>query len=307
KQVETALSLYEEFYDFLGIPYVITERPEWDKFPGADYTYAVDTLMPDGKALQIGTAHNLGQNFSEAFDVDFETPDGEHDHVYQTSYGVSERCIAALMSVHGDDNGLVLPSDVAPTQIAIVPILFGDDDENAEILEKCEEIEDELENAGLRVELDDTDDSPGAKYYKWELKGTPLRIEVGPRDMEDESAVLVNRLGDESDADFDSIVERVEEELAELTEEIRDEAQKGFDENTVECADYEEAREVAGNGFARVEWCGDEDCGKTIEDELGVDMLGEPRDSADNRPEAEGDCLECDDKAERVVLLAKTY
>ncbi|MDY6780829.1 MAG: proline--tRNA ligase, partial [Halobacteria archaeon] len=271
EQVETALSLYEEFYDYLGVPYVITERPEWDKFPGAEYTYAVDTLMPDGKALQIGTAHNLGQNFSEAFEVEFETSEGEHDYVYQTSYGVSERCIAAVMGVHGDDNGLVLPSDVAPTQVVIVPILFGDDDENEEILETCEKVRDQLDDAGVRVELDDSDRSPGAKYYDWELQGTPLRVEIGPRDLETESAVLVDRLGEESEADFDSIVERVEEEMENLSERIRSDAEADFEDDVVTCEEYDDVEEVVDEGFARVGWCGDEDCGTSLEDDLGVD------------------------------------
>lgn len=303
EQVETALSLYREFYDYLGIPYVITERPEWDKFPGADYTYAVDTLMPDGKALQIGTAHNLGQNFSEAFEVDFETPEGEHDYVYQTSYGVSERCIAAVMSVHGDDKGLVLPSDVAPTQVVVVPVLFGDEEENQEILDRCRDIRDDLRDAGLRVELDDSDDSPGAKYYRWEMKGTPLRVEVGPRDIESGSAVLVNRLGEEREAGFSSIQDRVNEELDELTVELRREAQEGFDDATYDISGYEEAEKHAGQGFLRVEWCGSKECGIAMEDRLGVDMLGEPLDTRD--PVSE--CLECGETSKRVVLLARTY
>lgn len=303
QQVEEALDLYRDFYNYLGVPYVITRRPEWDKFPGADYTYAVDTLMPDGRALQIGTAHNLGQNFSEAFEVEFETPEGEHDYVYQTSYGVSERCIAAVMGVHGDDNGLVLPSDVAPTQVVVVPVLFGDEDENREILERCREIESELEDAGVRVELDDSDDSPGAKYYRWELKGTALRIEVGPRDMESGSAVLVNRLGMESGAAFGKVVERVEDELRALTEELRREAQQGFDDATHDVKSYDEAEDLAGEGFLRVEWCGSEECGLAMEDRLGVDVLGEPLDAVD----PEGECLECGEPAENVVLLARTY
>ncbi|MFP4174814.1 MAG: proline--tRNA ligase [Halobacteriales archaeon] len=306
EQVETALSLYREFYDFLGVPYVITERPEWDKFPGAEYTYAVDTLMPDGKALQIGTAHNLGQNFAEAFDVEFETADGDHEHVYQTSYGVSERCIAAVMGVHGDDNGLVLPSEVAPTQVAVVPIPFGDDDENAEIMETCENIVDELNEAGVRAELDDSDDSPGAKYYKWELKGTPLRAEVGPRDLESGSAKLVNRLGDEAEAEFDKVVEDVRSELDALSDEIRESAADDLDASVVECETYEDAKEVADDGFALVGWNGDEDAGKRVEDEVGVDMLGEPRGYSVEDTDIDA-CIETGDDAEKVVLLANTY
>ncbi|MDY6765289.1 MAG: proline--tRNA ligase [Halobacteria archaeon] len=302
-QVETALEIYSEFYDFLGIPYVIVKRPEWDKFPGADYTYAVDTLMPDGKALQIGTAHNLGQNFSKAFDVDFETEDNDHDHVYQTSYGISERCIAATMSIHGDDKGLVLPSDVAPTQVVIVPILFGDEDENEKILEKCQEVREELKDAGYRVEIDDSDESPGAKYYKWELKGTPLRIEIGPKDLESRTAVLVNRRGEEMEEEFDEIVGDVKDELRYFTRQIRQKAQGDLLESTVDVETYDEAKETVGNCFASVGWCGSRDCGETMEDKIDADMLGEPM----GWDEPEGECLECGKEAERQVLFAKTY
>jgi len=288
------------------MPYVVTERPEWDKFPGADYTFAVDTLMPDGKALQIGTAHNLGQNFAEAFEVDFETEDGEHDYVYQTSYGVSERCIAAVMGVHGDDNGLVLPSEVAPTQVAVVPIPFGDDEENAEIMETCEEMVKDLEDAGIRAELDDSDENPGAKYYKWELKGTPLRAEVGPRDLESGSAKLVNRLGEESEADFDSVAEDVRDEMDDLSDEIRTQAADNLDDSIVESTTYDETVDVVGDGFALVGWNGDVEDGKRIEEKVGVDMLGEPR-GYDIEDTGINECIETGDQAEKVVLLANTY
>ncbi len=304
QQVETALDIYRDFYDYLGIPIIITERPEWDKFPGADYTYAIDTLMPDGKTLQIGTAHNLGQNFSEAFEVDFETKSGDHDYVYQTSYGISERCIAAIMGVHGDDNGLVLPSAVAPTQVVIIPILFGDTEEiNEEIMDTCTQIKDDLSNEGLRVELDDSDDSPGAKFYKWELKGAPLRIEIGPRDLDEDKATLVNRLGEESEAGLDGLTDDVIDQLVEVTDSIRRTAGEGFDESIIECESYDEANDVAGNGIAFIGWCGSKQCGLAIENEVGVDLLGEPR--ALNADIDE--CLECREPADKQVLLANTY
>jgi prolyl-tRNA synthetase len=173
-------------------------------------------------------------------------------------------------------------------------------------METCEAIVEDLEAAGVRAELDDTDESPGAKYYKWELKGTPLRAEVGPRDLESGSAKLVNRLGEESDADFETVGEDVGDELDALSDEIRAQAADDLDENIVECSNYDEAREVAGDGFALVGWNGEEDAGKRIEDEVGVDMLGEPRryDIEDTEIDA---CVETDEPAEKVVLLANTY
>ncbi|MFP4632941.1 MAG: proline--tRNA ligase [Halobacteriales archaeon] len=302
-QVEEALALYREFYDWLGVPVVVTERPDWDKFPGADYTYAVDTLMPDGRALQVGTAHNLGQNFSEAFEVEFENTEGEQEAVYQTSYGVSERCIAAVMSVHGDDNGLVLPSEVAPTQVVIVPVLFGDDDENQEILEVCLEVESRLEDAGLRVELDDSDRSPGAKYYDAEMKGTAARVEIGPRDLESDSAVVVDRLGNESDAPLDDVVGHVEGVLEALDEELRGAAQRGFDDRVTEVDGYGDLNPALDDGFARVGWCGSEDCGKSIEEKSDGDLLGVPKEGADGP----GACLECGGEADDAAYVARTY
>lgn len=316
RQVAQALDLYGDFYDWLGVPHLAVRRPEWDKFPGADDTYAVDTLMPDGKALQVGTAHNLGQNFSEAFDVAFENEDGEQEYAYQTSYGVSERCIAAVMSVHGDDNGLVLPHETAPTQVVIVPVLFGDDDENAEIMEVCEQIEADLDDAGYRVELDDSDQSPGAKYYEWELQGTPLRVEVGPRDLESGTAVLNDRLGNESEAPFEAIEDGVAEALEDCTATIREEAQAGFEDRVRRCDDYGDAEDWVGEGFVAAGWCGEEECGLAMEDALGVDLLGEPVE-VDTGAEAVEDaiqvgsddsapCLECGSDGD-VVYLAKTY
>ncbi|MBE0522517.1 MAG: proline--tRNA ligase, partial [Candidatus Methanoperedenaceae archaeon] len=172
KQVEEAIRIYQEFYRRLAIPTIASKRPDWDKFPGADYTTAVDVLMPDGKTLQSGTAHHLADNFAKTFDIKYEDINGEQQYAHQTCYGVSERSIAALISVHGDDKGLVLPPEVAPTQVVIIPILFGKSDE---ISKACSDVVDTLRENGIRLVLDDGDERPGAKYYKWEMKGVPLR------------------------------------------------------------------------------------------------------------------------------------
>ncbi|MGK2230638.1 MAG: prolyl-tRNA synthetase, partial [Methanobacteriota archaeon] len=181
-----------------------------------------------------------------------------------------------------------------------------DEGENAEIMETCEKIVDELNDAGIRAELDDSEDNPGAKYYKWELKGTPLRAEVGPRDLESGSAKLVNRLGDEAEAGFDTVVKDVREELDALSEEIRETAADDLDASVVECETYDEARDVVDEGFALVGWNGDEDAGKRIEDEVGVDMLGEPRGYGVGDTAIET-CIETGDDAKKIVLLANTY
>jgi len=186
EHVKKAIGFYKEFYDFLAIPYMVIRRPDWDKFPGAAYTIAFDTIMPDGRTLQIGTVHHLADNFARTFDIKYEAPNGEHYYAHQTCYGISERCIAALISIHGDDNGLVLPFEVAPVQIVIIPILYKGREE--EVMEACRKLAERLK--GFRVVLDDGEERPGAKYYKWELKGVPIRFEVGPRDVERGVAVV---------------------------------------------------------------------------------------------------------------------
>ncbi|HML26223.1 MAG TPA: His/Gly/Thr/Pro-type tRNA ligase C-terminal domain-containing protein, partial [Methanomethylovorans sp.] len=157
-----AIRIYTEFYKRLAVPVLASKRPDWDKFPGADYTIAVDALMPDGKTLQVGTAHHLGDNFARTFDIKYENPAGEQVYAHQTCYGVSERSIAALISIHGDDKGLVLPPEVAPIQVVIIPIVFKD---SSDVIHACEKVQQLLQDAGIRVKIDLSDDRPGAKYY----------------------------------------------------------------------------------------------------------------------------------------------
>ena len=182
EQVETAISLYSEFYDRICVPIIFSKRPDWDKFPGADYTMAADAIMPDGRTLQVGTCHHLGDNFSKTFDLSYEDENGERKLAHQTCYGISERCIAAMISIHGDDKGLVLPPEVAPVQVVIVPIIMK---KNAEtVIAAAKELEKEIKAAGLRVKIDARELRPGAKYYHWEMRGVPLRIEIGQRDID---------------------------------------------------------------------------------------------------------------------------
>jgi len=169
KQVREAVKLYKSIFDSLAVPYVITTRPDWDKFPGADYTVAFDTLLPDGKTLQIGTVHNLGQTFARTFEITYETESGDHQYAYQTCYGLSDRVIASVIGVHGDESGLCLPPEVAPIQVVIVPVIFKEGKE--EVLEFCRKTQEVLKEGGLRVHLDERDIRAGKKYYEWEMRG----------------------------------------------------------------------------------------------------------------------------------------
>jgi len=180
RQVKEAMDIYSRFFNELGVPYVVSKRPEWDKFAGAIYTIAFDTLLPDGKALQIGTVHNLGQNFSRVFEVRIQRKDESIDYAWQTSYGISERIIASIVAVHGDSKGLVLPFKVAPIQVIIIPIPAGSDEEKKAVMEHAIKLKNDLISRGLRAETDLREDvTPGEKFYIWELKGVPLRIDLG--------------------------------------------------------------------------------------------------------------------------------
>ena len=222
-QVKEAITIYKNFFDELGIPTIISKRPEWDKFPGAEYTMAFDTIFPDGKTMQIGTVHNLGQNFAKTFELEFETADGGKDYAYQTCYGISDRVIASIIALHGDEKGLILPPNVAPIQIVIVPLLFKGKEEIA--MNKAKEIYKILKEKGFRVKLDDRDIRPGRKFNDWELRGVPLRIELGPRDIENKKITLYRRdTGEKFQIDEDDLLNEINGIMASISETIKEKA-----------------------------------------------------------------------------------
>ena len=301
EQVQEAIRLYKEFFNTIAIPYIITKRPPWDKFPGSDYTIAFDTLLPDGKTLQIATVHNLGQTFSKTFNIKFETPTGEHEYAYQTCYGLSDRIIASIIAVHGDESGLRLPPEVAPYQIIIVPIIFKEETE--EIMKACEKIRDKLKDAGFRVKLDDRDIRAGRKYYEWEMKGAPLRIEIGPRDLKKGVVVVARRDTKEKiEIKTEDLEEEIDRILHDITRTLKEEAWKKMRENIRTATNLEEANKIIKEkkGIISFPWCGDEECGKSIEEKIRVDILG--------ITEAEkSSCINCGKEAEHKAFLAKTY
>ena len=297
EQVKAALKLYSEFFRRLAIPHVITKRPDWDKFPGADYSMAVDTLMPDGKTLQIGTVHHLGTNFAETFDVQYEDPEGEQRYVNQTCYGISERCVAAVIAVHGDDRGLVLPPEIAPTQIVIIPIVSKGKD----ALGACKRILDMLKDV-YRVVLDDSQERPGAKYYKWEMKGVPLRVEIGPCDMERGEVTLVRRDTFEKETvAISKLSNAIEDKLGAIHANLYERARQSFDLRIVDCKTLDEAKTAIRKGMAKISWCGEEKCGLCMEDRTGGDILGELAKTK------RGECPICGKKTDKVVLMARAY
>ena len=305
KQVAEAVNIYKTFFDALAVPYVVTTRPEWDKFPGADYTVAFDTLMPDGKTLQIGTVHNLGQTFARTFDITYETESGEHQYVYQTCYGLSDRVIASVIGVHGDEKGLCLPPSVAPIQVVIVPIIFKKGKE--EVLEFCRKVELTLKNHGLRVHLDDQDLRAGKKFYEWEMRGVPLRVEIGPRDIENKKIVVVprNTLKKEiQEYHEDSYPNKIEELLENISRQMADKSWETINNNIKKVNNVEEAQNVLteDKGIISFIWCGKTSCGKDLEEKLRVDLLGVQKEL-----DEDGVCINCGEKARKITLMAKTY
>ena len=305
-QVQDAVKIYKQFFDKLGIPYTVSKRPEWDKFPGAEYTVAFDTIMPDGKTLQIGTVHNLGQTFAKTFDITYETATGEHEYVYQTCYGLSDRIIASVIGVHGDKAGLSLPPDIAPYQVVIVPIIFKKGGE--EVIEFCKNLEEKLKlEANLRVYFDDRDIRAGKKYYEWEMRGIPLRIEVGPRDLQNKKVVTFRRDTQEKeiiDYDPSKISETINEIMDDVSLKMKDNAWEKLENNIRSVDSIEEAEDIMSKygGIVTFDWCGDRECGKDIEEKVKVDILGVQLSEKDNST-----CINCDKPSKHITLLAKTY
>ena len=302
EQIQDFIEIYKEFFDDLGIAYLISKRPEWDKFPGADYTMAFDVIMPNGKTLQIGTIHNLGQTFAKTFDIKFEDKDGEHKYVYQTCAGVSDRVIASIISLHGEEKGLRLPPKVSPNQVTIIPILFKKGKE--EVLAKCGEIKKQLEAKGLRVNIDDKDIRPGKKFYDWELKGTPVKLELGPRDLENNITIAMRRdEGEKIELTLDeTLADNVVDLLDKTSENLHDSSWNFQDEHVKFANNLDEVGELveAGN-VVKFYWCGDEEIGHEIEEKTGYDILGIQEEVS------EGKCIASGRDAKFTALIAKTY
>jgi prolyl-tRNA synthetase len=304
EQVRKAIELYKEFYDFLAIPYFVIRRPEWDKFPGAVYSIAFDTVMPDGKTLQIGTVHNLGDNFARTFEITYEKPDGEHEYVYQTCYGISDRCLSALISIHGDDLGLILPFEVAPVQIVVIPVLYKGKEEA--IMEVVEELCRKLN--GYRIVVDDSEDRPGAKYYKWELKGAALRIEIGPREVEERKVVISFRNERRKfSVPMDELDGRIEEFAREMRQQMYNDALERMKTFVKYFDDVKELAEWVGKGVGLIHLCSSDDCGGEIEEVVKGDVLGRLEEIPEWIGEnATGTCIGCGEKG-YLTAVAKAY
>jgi prolyl-tRNA synthetase len=306
RQVQQAVGLYKQFFNSVGVPYVVSRRPEWDKFAGALYTMAFDLLCPDGRVLQIGTVHNLGQNFAKAFNITYETVDGNQEHIWTTSYGISGRGIAAVLIAHGDDNGIVLPPKIAPTQVVVVPVPYKGKEED--VNQACTDVAAKLKNAGYRVELDLRNElTPGNKFYYWELRGVPIRVEIGPRDLANKTVTLARRDTLKKQAwKMDDVVAGVQKIAEEITGDLKANAEARMSERIYKVSNLGEAKSLLTRkaGIVEVPWCGKDECGHSLEEQVEARLLGFPEDTTEK---AEGNCLICGEPAVNVVRVALAY
>ena len=302
------LEQYERlFTDVLAIPVLPGRKPEHDKFPGADTTTTIESLMPDGRTVQSGTSHYLGTTFGEAFDITYIDEHEEMQTCHTTSWGVSWRILGALIMTHADDQGMVMPPTIAPTQVVIVPIWTEESQD--EVIAYAESLNEDLVDAGFRVELDERDErNPGFKFNEWELKGIPLRIEIGPNEVEDGAATLVHRPdGERSEASQTAIVEAVDTALEAIYEKLFDAANETLTENIREASSRNDILGTIGQhgGIVRAGWCGNEACETEIKDQIAAEIVLVPLDP--DAPPIHETCAICGENATETAHFAKSY
>lgn len=306
EQVLQSMEIYQSLFDALCLSYMVFKRPKHDTFPGAEYSIAYDAPLPNGKMLQIGTTHHLGDNFAKAFDVKFLDKEGETRHVYQTSYGISTRLIASILSLHGDDQGLILPPMLAPKQVIIIPITFKD--EEANIIEAAHRLEQDVADWGYRVHTDDRDQyTPGWKYSEWEMQGVPIRLEIGPRDIKKDAVMVVRRdTGDKTSVPRTELKEHIEGLMDDIFNNLKKRADETLAGMLTEAQNFEELTKImeGDQGVVAVNWCGEVSCADNIKNNLSAGILGERYDIEE---EPTGPCVVCESQGQHRVYVASSY
>lgn len=305
---ETLKILNQVYRDYiendLAIPVIVGRKTEKEKFAGALHTYTLEALMTDGKVLQTGTSHNLGQNFAKAFNIKYLDEDQQEKYVWQTSWGTTTRLIGALVMVHGDDRGLNLPPKVAPVQVIIIPIMF--DKTKKEVRNKAEDIITILKK-DFRVEIDSRDEyTPGWKFNEWEMKGVPLRLEIGPKDLAKGQVMVVRRdTGEKMAVKEEKLVETVEKLLNNIQENLFNKAKSFLQKNIREVSDYNKFKEVIEKkrGLIKTYWCGNKDCEDKIKEETKASIRCIPFE----QEEASGKCIYCGKESSTLVYFARAY
>ncbi len=304
EETEKMLNVYADFCEkYLAIPVVKGKKTESDKFAGAVSTYAIEALMHDGKALQAGTSHYFGDGFAKAFGIQYQSRENKLEYPHQTSWGMTTRMIGAIIMTHGDNNGLVLPPAVAPIQAVIIPVAQHKEG----VLEKARELEARLKASHIRVKLDDSDNSPGWKYSEYEMKGVPVRIEIGPRDIESNQCVLVSRHNREKTVvSLDELEHAVGEKLKEVHDALYKSALENRERRTYACTSLEEITktlEEKGDGFVKAMWCGNEACEDKVKEVTGVGSRCIPLE----QEHLADTCVCCGKPAKFMVYWGKAY
>jgi prolyl-tRNA synthetase len=302
-ETQQMLNVYADFCEnWLAMPVVKGRKTDKEKFAGAEATYTVECMMHDKKALQSGTSHYFGDGFARAFDITFTDKDNTLKYPHQTSWGLSTRLIGGIIMTHGDNNGLVLPPKIAPTQVIVIPVAAH----KPGVTEKAQELVDRLKAAGIRVKIDTSDNSPGWKFAEYEMKGVPLRVEIGPRDMENNQCMAVRRdNGEKSVISLDELETAVEKALEDVQAGLYNKAYANLSENTRPATTMEEAKEIIDTkgGFIKTMWCGDLDCELKMKEDVGVSSRCIPF-----RQEHIADtCPVCGKKAEKMVVWGVAY
>ena len=296
------LHVYQEVAEnVMALPVYVGQKSEKEKFAGARATYSMEAMMQDGKALQSGTSHNFGTNFAEAYNIQFSNKEGKLEYVYETSWGVSTRLIGAIIMTHGDERGLKLPPRIAPIQVVIVPIAAH----KGGVLEKCAEVQKALEAEGIRVKLDDRDTlSPGFKFNDWELKGVPVRLEIGPRDLENGQCVLFRRdTYEKQTAKLDELTTAIPALLDDIQKTMYQLALDFQQAHIHEAHDLDELGKAVDGGFAKAMWCGDRACEDKIKEQFNATSRNMPFDQT----AIDDHCVCCGKPAKKLIYFAKAY
>ena len=298
RQIAQDLEIVDNLMHDLCLPVIKAKRPVWDTFPGAWYTIAIDAIMPNGRTLQVASCHHYRDQWAKAFDLTYENLDAQQQHCHQTTYGMSERLLGAVVGMHGDDNGLIMPPAIAPHQVVICPMIR----KNSEVdtVAKAEEIAATLRESGLRVKVDSRDIHAGQKYFDWEIKGVPLRLDIGPRDMENNTAFAARRTGGKEPLSMDNIVDECNRVLSEISDELRLRASAHTDNVVIPLTSLDD---VEDGKIYEMAFDGTDSHAETIERTTGLSFLGD----ATEPYEDEKACFMSGNMTTRRVLLAKTY
>lgn len=302
-RTQQMLNVYADFCEqVLAIPVVKGRKTDKEKFAGAEATYTIEALMHDGKALQSGTSHNFGDGFAKAFGIQYTDKDNKLKYVHQTSWGMTTRLIGALIMVHGDDSGLVLPPKIAPVQVDVIPIMQNKDG----VLNKAYEVKEALVKAGLRVKVDDTDKKPGWKFSEQEMRGIPVRVEMGPRDIEAGQAIIVRRdTREKTTVAIESLAEEIKNILDKMQTEMLERARTHRETHTYVATNYDEFKDVVANkpGFVKAMWCGDQAC----EDKIKEETTATSRCMPFEQEHLSDVCVCCGRPAKKMVYWGKAY